>query len=64
MEMYLAAKNAAMLEKNSDKEYDSLWEDEEESNGLSAEDIEQKTADHELPIAAPSVSVPSIDIEV
>lgn len=64
MEMYLAAKNAAMLEKNPDKEYDSLWEDEEESDGLSAEDIEKKTADHELPIAAPSVSVPSIDIEV
>lgn len=30
MEMYLAAKSAAMMVKDSDEEYDSLWEDEED----------------------------------
>lgn len=62
MEMYLAAKNAAMMKKNkSDEEYDSLWED-EENDGQKSADIDAKIAEHTVPSAiTPDVSM---DIEI
>lgn len=63
MEMYLTAKNAAMLEKSkSDKEYDSLWEDEEDNDAVSPEDIENQVAEHTVPFSAPSDISADIDI--
>jgi len=35
-ELYMAAKAAAMLHRDEDKEYDSLWDDEEEPEGENA----------------------------
>ncbi len=56
-EMYLAAKNAAMLNRNkSDKEHDSLWEEEDEAEGQKV-DIDQKVDDMELSIDPPAEAV-------
>ncbi|MCI8400502.1 MAG: hypothetical protein HFI38_00115 [Lachnospiraceae bacterium] len=52
MEMYIAAKNAAMLSDNKDsKDYDSLWEEEEETDPRTASEIVDDT---ECTIAGPS----------
>lgn len=49
-ELYMAAKTAAMLAKQNDEEYDSLWEDEEDPG-------EQRSPDEiagETEVAVPS----------
>jgi len=50
-ELYMAAKNMALLQKRNDKEYDSLWEDKEDSEEeMSPEEI---AGDTEISVAAP-----------
>lgn len=52
-EMYMAAKNVAALNENkSNKEYESLWEDEEEKI-VEDNDIDES----ELPIATPDIQI-------
>lgn len=53
-EMYSAAKQAALMAKQDDEEYDSLWEDEEEDNGeeTSPAEIANET---EIAVSAPEV---------
>jgi len=59
LEMYLAAKNMAM-NMHSDEEYDSLWEDEEDSGP--EPDIDEMVANHEVALETPNLS--DIDIDV
>ena len=59
MEMYLAAKSAAM-NMDDDEEYDSLWEDEEDS--AQEPDIDEMVAGHEVSLATPEL--PDIDINI
>ena len=59
MKLYMAARQAALLAQQNDKEYDSLWEDEEEVR-------EQKTPEEvsgETEIAVPHPSAVSSSVE-
>lgn len=51
-ELYSAAKTAALMAKQNDEEYDSLWEDEEEDNGeeMSPAEIANET---EIAVSTP-----------
>lgn len=51
-EMYMAAKAAAMLAQRNDKEYDSLWEDEEENAGETP-DAQEIAENSEISVSAP-----------
>lgn len=51
-EMYMAAKAAAMLAQRNDKEYDSMWEDEEEDSGETPE-AHEIAENSEISVAAP-----------
>lgn len=53
-EMYSAAKQAALMAKQNDEEYDSMWEDEEEDNGekTSPAEVANET---EIAVSAPEV---------
>ncbi len=71
-ELYMAAKNMALMAAREDKEYDSLWEDEEAedesgpSTGETAENAEIAAAPPEqlAAAAAPAAETPAADIPV
>ena len=50
-ELYMAAKTAAMLAKQNDKEYDSLWEDEEASGEV--QDVQEIAENSEISVPSP-----------
>ena len=55
-ELYLSAKNAAMLNtEKSKKSHKSLWEDEEENSKKETGSIEEKIANSEVTMATPEV---------
>ncbi|MBQ4521401.1 MAG: hypothetical protein IJA10_00405 [Lachnospiraceae bacterium] len=55
-ELYMSAKNAAMLHTEKSKEsHKSLWEEEEENSGTETASIEEKIANTEVSVAAPEV---------
>ena len=51
-ELYMAAKTAAMMAKQNDDEYDSLWEDEEEDTG-EVQDAHEIAENSEIDVASP-----------
>lgn len=51
-EMYMAAKSAAMLARQNDKEYDSMWEDDEEDSGETP-DAREIAENSEISVSAP-----------
>lgn len=53
MKLYMAAKQAALLAQRNEKEYDSLWEDEEEQNG-EQKDPGETAGDTEISVPPPS----------
>ncbi len=61
-DLYLAAKNAAMLNRDkSDREDDSLWEEEDEAGGREV-DIDQKVNDRELFLEPPAEAAVTVDV--
>ncbi len=60
-EMYMAAKTAAMIAKQNDKEYDSLWEDEEESGEI--KDASEIAGDTEISVPAPETAAADASAE-
>lgn len=53
-QLYSAAKTAAMMAQQNDKEYDSLWEDEEEPAG-EVQDAREIAENSEISVPAPEV---------
>lgn len=53
-ELYMAAKTAAMMAQQEEKEYDSLWEDEEDAGG-ETRDPGEIAGDAEISVPAPEV---------
>lgn len=54
-ELYMAAKSAAMLAQQNDKEYDSLWEDEED-NPEEQQDAQEIAANTEISVPMPEMA--------
>ncbi len=54
MEMYLAAKSAAMLVKDNDEEYESLWEEEDEEGGEDTQSVSEVVDGMECVMEMPS----------
>lgn len=61
-ELYMAAKTAAMTALQNDEEYDSLWEDEEESSG-EGQDAREIAENAEISVPAPEAAAASAAAE-
>ncbi len=60
-EMYMAAKTATMIAEQNDKEYDSLWDDEEDSG--ETKDASEIAGDVEISVPAPETVAADTETE-